>query len=219
MKQEAVIEKVVKLLNLANDRNNDNDAECKLALLFAQRLMAKYKISEDQISSEESREKEDIVKAKCQHKDNKGFRTYLAVVIADNFRVKAYMEGNTVVFFGEKTDAIIAKKAFEFAYKYIVRRGTYYEDKVRAEYGTAKGVFNSYAQGYILGIKEALAEQSVALMIVTPKRVEEEFSNTIMQNSRTYSGGMRQDYVYSEYVDNGKRDAKNHFGRRKITQS
>lgn len=218
MTQEAVIEKVVKLLNLANDKHNNNDSECKSALLFAQRLMAKYKISEDQISSADSKE-EEIVKARCQHKDNKGFRTSLATVVANNFRVKAYMEGNTVVFFGEKTDAIIAKKAFEFAYKHIVRRGTYYEDKVRSEYGTAKGVFNSYAQGYILGIKEALAEQSVALMIVTPQRVEEKFYDTIMQNSKTYSGGMRQDYVYSEYVKSGKRDAKDHFGKRKLTQS
>lgn len=217
MKQEEVIEKVVKLLNLANDKNNDNDSECKLALLFAQKLMAKYKICQDQIFSEDSKENEDLVKARCKHKDNKGFRTYLAVVIADNFRVKAYMENNTVVFFGEKTDAIIAKKAFEFAYKHIVRRGTYHEDKARAKYRTAKGVFNSYAQGYISGIKEALAEQSVALMIVTPKRVEEEFSNTVVQNSKNYSGGMRQDYAYAEYVDKGKRDAKNHFERRKLT--
>lgn len=212
MTQEAVVNKVVNLLNLARDRSND--AESKSALLFAQKLMAKYNISEDQVCEQSEKEIE-LVNLKCDHKDNKGFRLNLAEVISKNFRTKCYLDNKTIVFYGQKVDAIIAKRAFEFAYKHIVRRGTYHEDKARAEYGTAKYVFNSYASGYLEGLKEALEEQSVALMIITPKRVEDEF-NELTKNAREFSGGMRGNRLYRDIYDQGNKDAKEHFSKKKL---
>ena len=76
---------------------------------------------------------------------------------------------------GRKVDAAICKQTFEFAYNYIMKRGNQ-EYNRRYEMGyTTRGVFNSYAQGFIIGLKKSLDEQCVALAIVTPPDVTAKF--------------------------------------------
>ena len=76
---------------------------------------------------------------------------------------------------GRKVDAAICRQTFEFAYNYIMKRGNQ-EYNRRYEMGyTTRGVFNSYARGFIIGLKKSLDEQCVALAIVTPPDVTAKF--------------------------------------------
>lgn len=216
MTHQEIISKIVKLLTLSNRTNNDNEAEA--ALLRAQQLMAKYHVDADQLTIADKLEEEEIIIAACSHPENKGFRTKLGVVIANNFRCVAFMEGDVVMFMGERADAIIARKAFEFAYKYIKRVGTRLQNECWKNTGSGRGVFNSYALGFIQGIEDALSIQCKALKLVIPKRVTDRFKNDIILCG-TYKGGCKQSQVYSSYYTQGKKDGYNQFAQHKLNST
>ena len=75
--------------------------------------------------------------------------------------------------------------------------------EARAKYGTAKGVYNTFAIGFINGIQSELEKQSKALLIITPKEVEkqfvEDFSDTKWRTNRgtRVDGWDWQDSVYA----------------------
>ena len=160
---------------LGDSTRNDSDSEAKSAILRAHELMAKYDISMEEIDDQE---KEDIYSHEmCEHKWDYGFRIPLAKVLAKSFRCMVYLNGKRVVFMGHSTDAKICKDTFEFAYAFIVRRANAVYNKRYSMGQETKGVFNSYAHGFITGIKDALEIQCRALIVVTPEDVVEEFNN------------------------------------------
>lgn len=213
---ENVVKKIQKLLNLADKSKNHSDEEATAALLKAQELMAKYDIAVEMLDSEE---KEDMSTERCTHADNLGYRSALANVISKNFKVKYYVSLGTVVFYGYKSDTLIAKQAFEFAYKYIYRTGNRICDKIRKDGYSAKGVFNSYAMGFISGMKEAFDIQCKALMIVTPKEVEESFADLTKNFTVAHIGARIGDGIYESYYNMGKRDGKDKFGKKSIASN
>ena len=172
MTRDDALDLIQKLFNLGDKERNDSDQEAELAILKAQRLMAKYDISIEEVKEEKEPE---YAHEMCEHKWNYGYRIPLAQVLAKNFRCELYERGKSIVFMGRKVDAAICRQTFEFAYKYIMKRGNQ-EYNRRYEMGyTTRGVFNSYAKGFIIGLKKSLDEQSVALAIVTPPDVTEKF--------------------------------------------
>lgn len=182
--QDTIINKIKKLLALAG--NNPSEQEAQAAYAKAQALMAQYSIE----LSEESGEEVEIVVMPCKHSNNEGYRKPLAVVIADNFRVKAFMSGNTVMFFGAKMDVEIAVEVFNHAYRFSHNRGLKFERNARNEGRTTKGVANSYWSGFIAGLKAILDEQCKALMIVTSKEVEDAWEEKV-KGMKKGSGGQR----------------------------
>ena len=115
MTKEQVIDKITKLLALANDKPDEN--ECKVALLMAQKFMMKYHISEDMLVTEKDR----ITSYMAFHPEMKGYRVDLAVILAPNYRCTTFIRNGYIFFMGEDSDAKICKAAFEFAYKNIKR--------------------------------------------------------------------------------------------------
>lgn len=182
--QDTIINKIKKLLALAG--NNPSEQEAQAAYAKAQALMAQYSIE----LSEESGEEVEIVAMPCKHSNNEGYRKLLAVVIADNFRVKAFMSGNTVMFFGAKMDVEIAVEVFNHAYRFSHNRGLKLERNARNEGRTTKGVANSYWSGFIAGLKAILDEQCKALMLITPKEVEDAWEEKV-KGMKKGSGGQR----------------------------
>ena len=171
-KREDALDLIRKLFNLGDKERNNSDQEAELAILKAQKLMAKYDISIEEIKEEKEPE---YAHEMCEHKWNYGYRVPLAQVLAKNFRCELYERGKSIVFMGRKMDAAICRQTFEFAYKYIMKRGNQ-EYNRRYEMGyTTRGVFNSYARGFIIGLKKSLDEQCVALAIVTPPDVTAKF--------------------------------------------
>lgn len=172
MTREDALNLVQKLFNLGDKERNNSDQEAEAAILKAQKLMAKYDISLEEVQEEKGPEYAHEI---CEHKWNYGYRVPLAQVLAKNFRCELFMRGKSIVFMGHKMDAAICRQTFEFAYKFIMKRGNQ-EYNRRYEMGyTTRGVFNSYARGFIIGLKKSLDEQCVALAIVTPPDVTAKF--------------------------------------------
>ena len=172
MTREDALNLVQKLFNLGDKERNNSDQEAEAAILKAQKLMAKYDISLEEVQEEKGPE---YSEEQCEHKWDYGYRVPLAHVLAKNFRCELFMRGKSMVFMGHKMDAAICRQTFEFAYKFIMKRGNQ-EYNRRYELGyTTRGVFNSYARGFILGLKKSLDAQCVALAIITPPDVTAKF--------------------------------------------
>ena len=172
MTREDALNLIQKLFNLGDKERNNSDQEAELAILKAQKLMAEYDISIEEIKEEKEPEYSHEM---CEHKWNYGYRIPLAHVLAKNFRCELYEIGKYIVFMGRKVDATICRQTFEFAYKYIMKRGNQeYNRRYEMGYPT-RGVFNSYAQGFIIGLKKSLDEQCIALAIITPPDVTAKF--------------------------------------------
>lgn len=205
MDNKRVLEKVRRLLALSDKTKNESEAEAEAALLKAHELMAKYDITMD----EASEEKVAYVNEVCSSKWNMGFRKPLAVIIAQNFRCETYLRGSggSVVFFGHATDARIAKEVFEYAYKFAMKEGNRMYNENYQTGRPTQGVFNSYVNGFLIGLKTKLGEQSTALMVVTPADVKETFEN-MSKEFKQSSGGMRQgDFdrdAYTQGIQDGK---------------
>jgi len=207
MNKEALMNKVNKLLALAG--NNPSQEEANSAYLKAQKLIAEYNLN----MSEFNEDKDEIVMLPAEHPNNNGYRTQLAMILAQNFRCRCIMCGNRVNFIGYKADAEVCVQVFNHAYKVSRRLGQKREREMRQATGNAQGVFNSYVRGFCAGIKEVLDAQCRALMIVVPDEVDKELAE---RAGGKYKGGMRQSYFYSEDYNAGKRDGRNHMNSRYI---
>lgn len=207
-----IINKIRKLLELSKDRGT-TDAEAMSAMAMAQKLMVANSIEISDIEDTEIDEGE-VVTLECEHRWDAGYRKPLALAMASNYRCKCYMLGNCVAFMGLENDAKIAKTAFEFAYRFIMCRSNQEYERVRSQGYSGRGVVNSYAYGFIQGLKEVLDAQSRALMIVVPTVVEDKFNEIQFEKSR---GGMRVgDGLYSDIINIGKSDAKDHYATRAL---
>lgn len=173
-KKEKMIDKIKKILKLAQD--NPSMEEGLSAALQAQKLMAKYNIHEDEVTLEEI--KDEITSVFSQQKHDSqlhNWRKGLASVVARNFRCKTYLQGGDVVFRGYKEDAKIALEVYLSLYTIGDRLGSKAYTQQLSETGSGKGAYNSFVTGFLSGVEEGLNVQCTALMIITPKEVEEEF--------------------------------------------
>lgn len=180
---EKLLNKISNLLDLAN--NNPNEHEAASAALKAQELMAKYHIELADLSDAESKENMIKLPVVVDKGNYLKWRYSLAQAIADNFRCKVFskdiMTDNldwkpAMVFFGYESDAKIAAKTFSYLFKLGNKFADRYYNKCKSEGSLTRGVANYYLQGFVKGIRDALEKQSTALMIVTPKEVEDEFT-------------------------------------------
>ncbi len=164
------IQKVIRnLFERAESTHSQNEAE--QAILKAHELMAKYGITaaaaEDEIKYGEEA---------VRHPGNRKFRRNLAYIIAPNFRCKYYMSANQqIVFFGREADVRITKEVFEYTYSFMYRETNRMCRELRANHFDTTGITNSYALGFLRGLKEKLGEQSTALMVIVPPDVNEKY--------------------------------------------
>lgn len=164
------MQKVIRDL-FAKAASTHSEHEAQSAIMKAHELMAKYGISHVT-----SREEIKYVSERCRHSGNKSFRRNLAGIIAPNFKVKYYLSNMNVTFFGREEDVRIAKEVFEYAYTFACRETRRICKEMRSNYMKTNGVTNSYAIGFIRGLKEKLDSQSVALMVIVPPDVVDEYT-------------------------------------------
>lgn len=174
---EKIITKIKNLLDLAN--NNPNENEALAASLKAQELLAKYNIEMADVEDVDFLEREIVEQEADLGKDkSKKWKVILASAIAKNFYCKVFTRGrgNKIFFYGYQKDVEVATKTFEtlFSIGNKLARKKYYEYRKAGK--NTKGIMNAYLYGFIEGIKEALEKQSTALMVVTPKEVNEAFA-------------------------------------------
>lgn len=205
MTREALINKINKLLALADSSRNNSEAEAQAAYAKAQALIAEYNLTAAELGEDNT---EQIVLMPATHSNNEGYRTRLAMVLAQNFRCRVMMCGNTVNFLGYKTDAEVCVKVFNSAYKLSHNKGLKLERQARKAGLSTRGVANSYWIGFCNGLKEVLDEQCRALMIIVPDEVDKELKE---RAGGTYRGGMRNTGMRSEQYMQGRQDGRDHM--------
>lgn len=204
MNKEQLMKKVNNLLALADTSRNNSEAEARNAYRKAQALIAEYSLNMDELGQNE----EHIVLMPATHSNNEGYRTRLAMVLAQNFRCRVMMCGNTVNFLGYKTDAEVCVKVFNSAYRLSHNKGLKLEREARKAGLSTRGVANSYWIGFCNGLKEVLDEQCRALMIIVPDEVDKELKE---RAGGTYRGGMRNTGMRSEQYMQGRQDGRDHM--------
>lgn len=208
-KREKMIEKIKKMMALAE--NNPSEEEALSAALQAHKLMVKCNIHESEVTLEEV--KENIVSVFSQQKHGchlMAWRKQLAGVVATAFRCKAYVSGQDVVFRGYKDDAQLALDVYLMLYVVGDKLGSRAYAEQMEELGTGKGAYNSMTTGFLCGVRDAFNEQCTALMVITPKEVEEDwevFSAGFGKGRRVNHKNIRSKFFNEGYAE-GKQAVK-----------
>lgn len=175
MENKKVIDKIRKLMALAE--NNPEENEAIAAALKAQKLMAEHGIELVDVKDAPD-ESPEIIEARYDfnsggHNMSK-WKWRLAGIVAQNFRCKIYAVGReAIVFYGLESDVTIAQEVFVSLYKIGNRLANRLYYSYKKEGRSTRGVMNDYLIGFTDGVGSALGKQCKALMIVTPKEVEE----------------------------------------------
>lgn len=211
-KVERILEKVRKALALAGD--NPSEEEAKSASLFAQKLLAKYNLSMDDVDEDHKLE---ISSSQFSCGVDNQWKYSLASVISRNFRCHHYWLGKrTLVFYGYKADCEVAREVYEFLFNICKKRMTQVADKAYLETGTSKGVRYSYTKGFVQGIKEVLDAQCTALMIITPKEVTESFQEMSKDFGHLSVHLKGADRFNRDYYQQGVRDGRDSMNSRSV---
>lgn len=201
-----VADKIQKLLNLAG--NNPNQEEAQAALLKAQALMVQYNIDMESFDGEEKIEYSyEISKVQSDPRDRQVLN-----IIAAAFACKPLISANRKCsFFGRKDNAQAAKTCMEFINK-VMERGINQSCKDHGlESSSVRGaaeIYNMYAAGFIKGLKEAIDAQTLALAVVVPEDVKdafaEKFPNIGAYRGRAAVGNSRYQDSYKQGYSDGK---------------
>ena len=170
-----VLEKIKKLFELAN--NNPCAEEAQAAALKAHELMAQYDVSAEEVENTDLEKPAEEIDKSVVEVGAKKYKYPLAHVVADNFKCKMYLNGKSrIVFYGHKTDAHIAAETFRFLFNMANKLGNKLYREARSAGRNTENIYNSCVMGFIAGVRDALAEQSKALMVVVPEDVKEQYA-------------------------------------------
>lgn len=172
MKREQIIEKIKKIMALA--QNNPNENEALAATLKAQKMMAEFHVEEKDLGDDVTESNIDEMIVKLSGKTQK-WRIALAQTLAKNFRCRLYLIDGNVTFYGYVEDIQICSEVFRSLYVIGSKLSDKAKREARKQYGTASGVRNAFCLGFVAGIKKELEKQCTALMVITPKEVNESF--------------------------------------------
>lgn len=169
-----IIDRIKSLFERTTE-NGCTEAEAIAAALAAQRLIARYDVTDDELN--ERRDSEDITEAKTTPVCT-AWSAHLASTVATAFRCRTLVwqmgrgsRRKRYSFFGYQTDAEAARLAFEHLHEVGSRLATEEVRRWRREYPgcSLKGVKSSYCTGFVVGVADELERQTKALMVVVPK--------------------------------------------------
>ena len=175
MADTKILEKIKKLFELS--KNNPSEEEAKSAALKAQELLVEHGLTMAEVDDTDITKNEKIEEVAISLEPKK-WKYTLAGIIANNFKVKHFYCGkDTLIFYGHSTDATVASETYKYLFKVGNALGNKLAREARQKYGWADNVYNSCVIGFCQGIREALAEQSKALMVITPADVEDAYAD------------------------------------------
>ena len=212
MDREQIVEKIKKLYALSGNNSSANEATAAAAL--AQRLMHKYHVEELELAETA----EELVESEFRTGKGNKWKYMLSSTIAKNFRTKCYWFGKERVrFYGQATDAEIAKNTYEFLFNLCVSLSRKADYKERKQTGSSNGAGVAFAIGFAKGVEEELGKQCTALMVITPKEVNEGFEK-LREDRGMYKMNNRCRYHNSQakQYENGVFAGKSAIGRRSI---
>ena len=210
-----ILEKITKTLKLGTNNNNQHEAQS--AILAAQRLMAKYHISQEDIDDflNENEQTDNTVTEEYAENEtnNDKWKQKLMVTIAKNFRCDVYYHRNKLVIVGAREDILISKRIYLYAKQVILNSfRKFFKDNYNLCI-TNNSIRNKckreYAYGFIKGLSEKFDEQksnlNLSLVVVNPN--VKEYLNKINFSGARYN---RNSYITDDYCfREGKRKGKN----------
>lgn len=212
MNREQIVEKVKKLYALSGNNPSANEATAAAAL--AQRLMHKYHIEELELAETA----EELVESEFKTGKGNKWKYMLSATVAKNFRTKCYWYGREKVrFYGQATDVEIAKSTYEFLFNLCVSLSRKADYQERKRTGSSNGAGVAFALGFAKGVAEELGKQCTALMVITPKEVEEGYEK--MREERgmhTMNNHCRYNNSQAKQYEDGIFAGKSAIGRKNI---
>ncbi|MBL1227248.1 DUF2786 domain-containing protein [Enterococcus sp. BWR-S5] len=196
-KYDEIVKKIRGLLAISKDKHDDG--ECQSAFLLAQKLRMKYDISKEDIHDPEL-DKEPINQESITvSKKLFWWEKSLALIIAENFRLKVFVSGEVLPgnqrrtkqlkFIGNQSDLELGKELYILAYEALIFYSkkfvdSYYEENhlKRNRYFT-ESLKSSYITGFLNGLESRFEEQRAqlteeyGLMVIIPKEVEEAYDD------------------------------------------
>ncbi|MGX7107078.1 DUF2786 domain-containing protein [Hutsoniella sourekii] len=191
---EKILMKIRNLLSLAEDGGGDEESQT--ALLMAQKLMLKYKISQDQVSQDGSNEI--VIRSLSVYKRIFWWEKILVRIIAENFRVMFYIQSNRLphqksvqrklVLMGYQEDVDLAYEVFHLASESMKYYASHFIKAHQEDQATDSQLRKSYYQGFMDGLDHKFDQQrkemaqeneQYALMIKTPQEVVDKFNREI----------------------------------------
>jgi hypothetical protein len=172
---EQIIGKVQKLLALADESKNNSEAEAVAASMMAQKLLAKYNIDIAQVTGAEK--DEEIEQIVADMGTGNKWKYTLSEVVARSYCCKHFYYGSeAVVFYGYKSDALIARRVFMYLFGVGKRLAGAYVKRARENGEDTTGVYNSFCIGFVSGINAELSKNCKALALIVPPKVADSFS-------------------------------------------
>ncbi len=225
MNTEDYRKKITKLLALSKSSNRH---EAYAALTKARELMAKYKFNEYDFIEEEKKTiiKNLHIKDISYSKRRDSWMSYFIEVVSKNYCCQCinYKNKNTYTFsfMGEKDDVDICADVFWYALE-CIRTGIKETKKKYKGYDnkSLKIASNSYAYGFIKGLKEAFDKQNQenergwGLVMVIPREVTKYISESTTTEKFTCKQAKEIDP--NEYKI-GKQDGRNFTQRKRISE-
>ncbi|CAH2213257.1 DUF2786 domain-containing protein [Tepidibacter aestuarii] len=209
--ENKIISKIKKLFALSE---SSNENEAKVALIKAQELLAKHKLSIKEI-----KEYQDTKTNVIENKTNVSFtkakwKGRLAYVIAENFGCYSYFKtrrNNTVAFMGKDEDVTVCTIVLEYAIDCINNTVKKLKYQYYKKYNTTKGLENDYALGFIAGLENAFEKQKISnqqwnLVLVKDPAVIDRYNDMKFKgsvNTSTKFKGFNQ--VYEQGVEDGEK--------------
>lgn len=188
--REKIMTKIAKCLSIQSNAAA-TEGEAIAAALMAQNLMSKHNIAFEEFKEADRGQSEEMHETIISF--GKEWKFILADVVSRNYRCKNFIRGKiNVVFYGHKTDVLIARKVFVYLYEVGDKLAKKKERQLRESRGTAKGVYNAYVKGFCGGVDEELTRNCVALQLVIPEDVEEEYEK--------YSADFGESSGYSKHI-------------------
>lgn len=209
--REAILDRI-RALFARTIENGCTEAEAIAAALAAQRLVARYGITDSELS--ERRADEAIIEAETAFVCT-AWSAHLASTIATAFRCRVTVtrsglgrKGKRYSFFGYETDAAAARLTFERLHEVGNRLATEEVRRWRRKYPgySLKGVKSSYCTGFVVGVADELERQAKALMVVVPEEVDVAYE-AATKGSGTYYAA-KGHITYHSAFDRGRNDGR-----------
>lgn len=210
-----ILDKISKTLRLGTNNNNENEAQS--AILTAQRLMAKYHISKEEINNflnENEKQDEEIIEEQAENEiNNEKWKNRLMIIIAKNFRCDVYYHGGKLAIVGAKEEILISKRVYLYAKQAILNSFKKFFKDNYEPYTVNSSIRNKckrdFALGFIKGLSEKFEKQkanSELSLVVVNSNVKEYLNNINFTGTyRTRTSYIIDTYCYKE----GKRTGKN----------
>lgn len=215
MSNEKVIERVKKLLALAQS-NNANESES--AMLKAQELLAKHKLQMKDIEVNDSSNDVLDEKSDFEYTIRSQWKGNLALVISENFGCDAYVNIKRkngrknklqLCFIGEYENIEMVKIVYEYALKVCDERIKELQKGNKRNGLSTSGIQQNYGIGFTMGLRDKYKEQlrknqEWGLMVLKSEAVINYTNNKNLGKSKS-----KTKYIQNEHFSDGYSDGKN----------